>query len=368
MSSDPQPLLHDEFLTSENISETLSCDKSLIENWKIVIIDNIEHQYLISDIGRVWSLISKRYMTLSPFGGYYRVGLSYKGNKTQYLVHRLVALMFIPNPHNLPLVNHLDGDRMNNHVSNLEWLTPKENSQHAKSVLKTGTRAVPVEQYSVDGTQFIARFASAAEAARFIGTKRANITNVCVGKYKTSKGFVWKYADPNYNKSIPVPDGIRIDGYPNYIITDMGQVYSLFYNKYLCIRENGNNYQFVTLSKKGQMKNFFVHVLVARHFILNPDPLNKTQINHKDSNRRNNIVTNLEWVTPSENMRHATTYGDLRLNKVPVIQYSLDGKELARFSSITEAADSIGECWSVVKRFCTGESINGKGYIWKLAD
>lgn len=60
--------------------------------------------------------------------GYYSVGIRRK----TYMVHRLVAMAFIPNPHNKPFVNHLDGNKLNNHVSNLEWCTAKENNQHAR--------------------------------------------------------------------------------------------------------------------------------------------------------------------------------------------------------------------------------------------
>jgi len=63
--------------------------------------------------------------------GYYHVHLAVDKNHKNYRVHRLVAAAFIPNPENKPCINHIDGNKLNNHVSNLEWCTMKENSQHA---------------------------------------------------------------------------------------------------------------------------------------------------------------------------------------------------------------------------------------------
>lgn len=63
--------------------------------------------------------------------GYRRVLLHIDGKRVKFFVHRLVAETYIPNPKNLPQVNHKDGNKLNNNVSNLEWVTPKENIEHA---------------------------------------------------------------------------------------------------------------------------------------------------------------------------------------------------------------------------------------------
>jgi len=67
--------------------------------------------------------------------GYYRVELSNKGHSKKFFVHRLVALSFIPNAENLPQVNHKDGNKLNNNVDNLEWITASNNKKHAFGVL-----------------------------------------------------------------------------------------------------------------------------------------------------------------------------------------------------------------------------------------
>lgn len=118
------------------------------EVWKP--IENYEGYYEVSDLGRVKSLIGwngakyvKREKILKGWaqttgkGDYKRhvVRLTKKGKSREHKVHRLVALAFIPNPENKPEVNHIDGNPMFNNVSNLEWVTSKENSIHA---LETG--------------------------------------------------------------------------------------------------------------------------------------------------------------------------------------------------------------------------------------
>lgn len=99
------------------------------EIWKE--IDGYDGRYAVSTWGRVKSIRG----ILQPYKnhkGYLKVGLMKNGKSEKHRVHRLVAKAFIPNPHNLPEVNHIDGNKQNNSISNLEWVTGKENMEHSK--------------------------------------------------------------------------------------------------------------------------------------------------------------------------------------------------------------------------------------------
>lgn len=124
----------------------------------------------------------------------------FKNNKHKLCtVHRLVANAFIPNPSNLPQVNHINGDKTNNNVANLEWVTSYQNLIHAR---KTGLHTSDGDKEVIqlkDGIE-INRYKSASEASRQTGIRRSSICNVC-RKYSwnghhclTAGGYEWEYA------------------------------------------------------------------------------------------------------------------------------------------------------------------------------
>ena len=138
-------------------------------------------------------------------GGYHRTTL-YSGNRKahkQFMVHRLVAMLFIPNPDNLPCVNHKDENPENNHVDNLEWCTYKYNSNYGTAIERrvkhqdwesiASKQATPVIQCEKDGTP-IKTWHSMMECERQTGMKCCGISLACQGKLKTYKGYVWRKA------------------------------------------------------------------------------------------------------------------------------------------------------------------------------
>jgi hypothetical protein len=94
-------------------------------------------QYYISPLSeQVWSSIRRRFLTPVKINcGYYGVGLTNENGKKLVLIHRLLATAFVPNPNNYSWVNHESGDKLDNRISNLSWMTPKQNIQHA---IRTG--------------------------------------------------------------------------------------------------------------------------------------------------------------------------------------------------------------------------------------
>ena len=122
--------------------------------------------------------------------GYSQVHVTVDGKQVMKYVHRLVAQTFLANPDNLPEVNHLDCDRTNNHVENLEFCTPKYNSQYREKfgISNTESQGHPVFAINLASLE-VARFRSQSEASRELGVKNSNITAVIKGRYKQIRGF-----------------------------------------------------------------------------------------------------------------------------------------------------------------------------------
>jgi len=122
--------------------------------------------------------------------GYLQVSIRIDGKRPKKLVHRLIAQTFIKNPNNLPQVNHLDCDRANNHVENLEFCTVSYNQQYREKygVSQTEVLGHPVFAINLD-TMEISRFRSQGEAGQVLGVSQGNISSVIKGKYKQTGGY-----------------------------------------------------------------------------------------------------------------------------------------------------------------------------------
>lgn len=164
------------------------------ENW--VEVQGTDHLYEVSDRGRVRRVGSGSCLKQHEQNrGYKQVIISVHGKTRLLLVHRLVAMAFLPNPDNLPQVNHLDECKTNNDAANLEWCTAKQNICHGTGIERSRkSRSMGVMQYIGDDiTAEVAYYPSANEAARQTGIPQGNISRVCRGEGLTAGGYQWMY-------------------------------------------------------------------------------------------------------------------------------------------------------------------------------
>ena len=179
----------------------------VIEEWRPIA--GFEGLYEVSSTGRVRSLTRYK-KVIKPIvtnSGYYQYQLWHNNTCRTGLAHRLVAQAFIPNPDNKPMVNHIDENKLNNSVDNLEWVSHVENCRYGTAIARrtkhldyskrrinnAGQIAAcskPIAQYTKDG-KFIRKWSSATECARKTGMSVSGIRSVVNGKRNSIFGFVF---------------------------------------------------------------------------------------------------------------------------------------------------------------------------------
>ncbi len=325
--------------------------------------------YLIFDDGKIYSKLNMKYLSLQERGGYYYIrlmrinkeGERKRGSKG---VHILVARAFIPNPDNLPIVNHKDGDSFNNNVSNLEWVSHRRSIKHAYETGLIKSYKRPVLQYEKDGT-FVKRYESVKEASEAMGCHRTTIGQICGGKKgkKTAKGYVWKF-----EKELEFPPDkddevwVSVKDHEDYNISNYGRIYTFKTKRLLKQRVRKDGY--VRIGLDGE--HYYVHVLVAKSFLGNPPKhLIKPEVNHKDGVKHNNRLSNLEWTDDEGNRQHAHDTG-LNSTCKPVIQYSLTGEKIKGYKSVASAAKVMGISHTAILMACNKRHSTTKDFIWRF--
>ena len=191
-----------------------NCTKET-EVWKD--ITGYEGYYQVSSFGNVRSLdrdsvrtgvgkvrLRGKMLKFTDNKGYLIVGLSKNNKSKKFIVSRLVANEFVPIKCGKNEVNHIDENKHNNHFSNLEWVTPKENANHGTRLQKvmgnlqltSEKQKTPVVMIDKETDEMVERFDSINDAFRWLGVvANGSISNVCNGKNKTAYGYKWRYSN-----------------------------------------------------------------------------------------------------------------------------------------------------------------------------
>lgn len=270
-----------------------------------LIINNIKTQYLISEIGEIKNIKTNKILKGTIRNGYRMVKLTIKSQKKDYLIHRLVALTFLENPLNLPQVNHKDKNKLNNAISNLEWISIQDNMLHRSKNSVSQKKLRKIEKVVLD------------EHWR---------------QYKNS----------------------------NYWISDTGDCYNKQTQCLLSPIKSGNYYKYC-FSINGKKSSALIHKLVYSLFKNDYDE--QKQINHIDGNKQNNSLQNLELVTNQQNVLHS--YYVLHNNIHQIGQFDKGNNLIAIYDSMSAAAKAINGSVSAISQVCAGKAKTHKGFIWK---
>ena len=295
------------------------------EIWVPVYDKKFKDHYEVSNMGRVARIKFGRersILKLKIDDGYNRIELSNKISK-MFSIQRLVYFSFNPYEDFTLQINHINFIKTDNRLENLEAISSSNNIRHTFQKGKHRSQKIHPDEYNKiaklneDGIKN-------KEIGNLYGVHKCTISNILnkMGIYQTNRpklnkpekkliehideyGILWK---PIIIDNIKCP----------YYISSTGKIKTSKY-KLITTRINKSGYEIHSIRKYYKISSF-VHRLVAQLFISNPE--NKLVVNHIDGNKLNNCVSNLEWVTSSENSSHYYNMGQAKLQKIHTPEYS----------------------------------------------
>lgn len=275
---------------------------------KIIQIEDKDSNYQIDEYGNVNNLnTGKKLKGSITRAGYHYYRLSVKGVKYRYYTHRLVAKYFLNyNEKSDLVINHKDGNKMNNYYKNLEICTQSENVKHAYN-----------------------------------------------------NGLILK-KEKNKIEELYLPNEIwkEIKDFPQYQISNKGRVKSLKNKEKILKPSTVNSYLQITLCNQGKTSNFLIHRLVYQTFY--DIDITEKIIDHIDNNPMNNSLENLQIVSKQENILKELKKGD-RLRKVVAFK---NNEFIGEYYSCSEAARQLGCDSSAISKVCRGIYKQTHGYTF----
>jgi len=343
-----------------------------MEEWQTI---DAFSNYDVSNFGNIMNNKTGKILKPSIKSGYYNISLLNETSKKTYKVHRLVALAFIENPENKLEVNHKDKNKLNNSVLNLEWMTRKENNIHRCTGLKiTCNKNKPLFRINKDTNEILEKYNSIELAGTWvfqngytktIHNGRNSIGNCLNGLSKLAYKFKWKYEENNsleneiWKQVILENVDMKVK---QYFVSNLGRFknsYGTIMNNY---KVNDNGYIRVLIYNK----TYALHRLVAITFIENSE--NKEHVNHIDGNKLNNLISNLEWNTCSENNLHKFQNGLGNNFTRKITQYDLQMNKIKDFNSITKASKELNIGKSNISGVLNNYRKSARGFVFKYLE
>ena len=340
-------------------------------------------KYQISSYGNIKNVIKNKLLKPHIKSSYCSVALfDDNGKRKAMLIHRLVAITFLENTENKVTVNHKDHNTLNNNLDNLEWASHLEQNIHKTKPSKenqelissrktllhnkitnevfTFETMVYVCKYIYDNTpDLFTKYETFDKAKSTLKSKVCQAiknNNLLFEKYTLSYLQVENIDDEIWKE---IPHNL-INGNKNCYVSSKGRFKN---NKDRItigfIHTNG----YTKVSLHG--KTYTTHKLIASVFI--PNIENKDQVNHKDGNKQNNSIDNLEWNTPSENCIHRSNeLYTIYLKKV--YQYDLNMNLIKEYNSVAETSKQTNIPQNLISSCCNNKQVQTNGFIFRFEE
>jgi HNH endonuclease/NUMOD4 motif len=285
------------------IAYKIPCYIRMSEVWKpITKYEN----YSVSTLGSIKNNTTQRILRCYVRNGYKSVSLSKDNVKKTVNIHTVVAQAFLEKPQGKNyVVNHINEDKLDNRLENLEYTTYRENTMHSMTSKRT--------------------------------------TNT---------------AEFNLSEFVDIPN------YVNYMVSKKGDVYSKSIKRLCCATVLPNGYRKIKLkADSGQYKDLYIHVIVAIAYLNYIPSTNLIVVNHKDGKKGNNSLENLEVITHKENMKHSVCINNDSIYRRAVYYIKDDGTEV-HYKSAKEASQHTGIDNSSILKSCKSDTAKAGKFKW----
>ena len=339
--------------------------------WKNVPIAEFANSYEISNTGQIRNKkTSKIKVTQLGSTGYVTTRLDNGNCKKTVQIHSLVAEAFLKpiesKENKKTIVKFKDGNKNNVHLNNLEFdyqnITNKKMDQNNnQNIINEPNNNNNINQNNDDQNNNNNQNNNNQNNVVNLNNNLDNIANE--QNINNNQNI-----NQNINEEITIGNytGKKINNYQNYLISKQGQVYSTKTNKIKIAETNQNGYCRIELLNDVGKKKFYIHRLVAEAYI--PNPNNYNQVNHKDLNKHNNNLENLEWCSETMNMQHNADNKPENSRKVIQCDPLDETKIIGMYDSIREASEKTNINNTSIIHCCSGKYKKAGNYKWKYAN